>query len=62
MDGLSQDRDQYWLIYNLENDKEELIKLPKGYGDGIFLDRKRMLVKKYFDDVEGFYLIEVHFT
>tara|TARA_R110001599_G_scaffold544_1_gene2370 strand:- start:212 stop:1483 length:1272 start_codon:yes stop_codon:yes gene_type:complete len=58
IDGFSQKRDQYWLIYNLKNGKEELIKLPPEYVTGIFLDKKRMVVEKRFDDIEGFYLMK----
>ncbi|WP_339700007.1 hypothetical protein [uncultured Roseivirga sp.] len=56
--GFSQKRDQYWLIYNLKNGKEELIKLPPEYLTGIFLDKKRMVVEKRFNDIEGFYLMK----
>jgi hypothetical protein len=58
MGGFAHKRDQYWLIYNLKSGKEELIKLPPDYGKGIFLDKKRMIVEKKFDDLEGFYLMK----
>ncbi|MEC7753048.1 6-bladed beta-propeller [Roseivirga sp. UBA1976] len=51
-------RDRYWLIYNLESGKEELIKLPSEFNTGIFLDQKTMLVEKTFDDMDGFYLMK----
>lgn len=57
-EGFIHKRDQYWLIYNLKSGKEELIKLFPEYKTGIFLDKKRMLVEKTFDDIEGFYLMK----
>lgn len=56
--GFVHKRDQYWLIYNLKSGKEELIKLPTEYQKGIFLDKKRMIVEKKFDDLEGIYLMK----
>ena len=56
--GFVHNRDQYWLIYNLKNHKEELIRLPPEYETGIFLDRRRMIVEKTFDNIEGFYLMK----
>ncbi len=57
-EGFVHKRDQYWLIYNLKSGKEELIKLPTEYQKGIFLDEKRMIVEKKFDDLEGTYLMK----
>ncbi|WPZ11520.1 hypothetical protein [Roseivirga spongicola] len=57
-EGFVHKRDQYWLIYNMKNKKEDLIKLPPEYSTGIFLDKGRMLVEKKFDDLEGFYLMK----
>ena len=56
--GFYQERDQYWLIYNLENGEEELLKLTENHRNGTFLDEKRLLVEKKFDDIEGFYLMK----
>ncbi|MFT7055737.1 MAG: hypothetical protein ACJAR3_001367 [Roseivirga sp.] len=61
-EGFIHERDQYWLIYNLKSGKEELIKLPTEYKNGIFLDKRRMIVEKKFDDLEGFYLMKYTLT
>jgi hypothetical protein len=39
-----------------------LIKLPTEYKEGIFLDKRRMIVEKKFDDLEGFYLMKYTLT
>lgn len=56
--GFFQKRDKYWLIYNMDNGNEQLIKLPPGHQQGIFLDRKRMLVEKTYTDIEDRYLMK----
>lgn len=58
LQGFVHRRDQYWLIYDLNSSEENLLKLPREYGTGIFLDKKRILVEKSFDNLEGFYLMK----
>jgi len=54
--GFFQQRDQHWLIHNLDNGREEIVKLPKGHLNGQFLDRNTLLVANRDSIRETFFL------
>jgi hypothetical protein len=56
--GFFQSRDMYWLIYNRDSGKEQVIRLSPEHRQGIFLDKRRLLVEKVFPDREEGYLMK----